>query len=66
MTKSVFDDVLKEESQPHKQHIWFLPPTIQTQKTKRAYFFCPRSDGLTRKRTKCILKNEINGNFGLF
>jgi len=43
----------------------FADPQAKRTKPKEPIFL-PRSDGPTMKRTKCILKNEINGNFGLF
>jgi hypothetical protein len=55
-----------EKSQRANRHIWFLPTHKPKRKKPKEPIFCPRSDRPTRKRTKSILKNEINGNFGLF
>ena len=46
-------------------HLVFAHTQANAEKTKRA-IFCQRSNRPTRKRTKSILKNNINGNFGLF
>jgi len=43
----------------------FADTRANAQKPKEP-FFCLRSDRIARKRTKSILKNEINGKFGLF
>ena len=47
-------------------HLVFADPQAQNAKNQKSLFFCPRSNGIAMKRTKCILNNEINGKFGLF
>ena len=65
---SRYDNVVQHAEKANAQigTFGFCRPTIQTQKTKRAYFFYPRSNRSTMKRTKSILKNEINEKFELF
>lgn len=55
-----------QKSQRANRHIWFLPTHMPNAKNQKSLFFCPRLDRPTMKRTKCILKNEINEKFGLF
>ena len=52
-----------EKSQRANRHIWFLPTHKAKRKKPKEPIFLPRSKGLTMKRTKCILKNEIKEEF---